>query len=69
MTEFENAVAIVYNEAVALMYKAIEDGHADGGKPELALCNALEMIWPDAVRKAREEAGDRGNDSSAKAND
>ena len=67
MTEFENAVAIVYNEAVALMYKAIEDGHADGGKPELALCNALERTWPDAVSKAREGVGDRDNDSSAKA--
>lgn len=63
MTDFENAVAIVYNEAVALLWKAIEEGQLDAGKAEMALCDALERTWPDAVSKAREDTGDRGNDS------
>lgn len=58
MDEFEKAVALVYNEAVALMWKAIEEGHAGAGKAEMALCEALERTWPDAVQKAREEAAD-----------
>lgn len=58
MNDFEKAVALVYNEAVALMWKAIDEGHTGGGISEMTLCEALERTWPDAVQKAREEVAD-----------
>lgn len=60
MDDLENAVMRVYDEAVSLMWKAIEEGHIGAGKNELALCDAIERAWPDAVKKAKEGAKNTG---------